>query len=221
MLQQREASPLKGVYCAVGTRWNKHCVTRKWFHLLKADPLKTSPSASRRSRDPPNQRGFFCSPCLQANAEMVPPMSSCYCVLLLLPSRLNFITIKRLASQPMKLIFQIMHFSSYQKSQLRCHSLQAASFTILTSSSSFSLSWSSYLKDVRTKPESLPKKMMVCLSLSLHKLKCLSFLPCFPFHLLFYYIKRISPPPPAISRRNFEGLTQQCKLIRFRAALYL
>jgi len=59
VLLQFEASPLKDVYCAEGTRWNKHCVMRKLFHLLKADLLDISPSASRRSRDPPKQRGFF------------------------------------------------------------------------------------------------------------------------------------------------------------------
>ena len=144
MLLQFEASPLTCVYCAVGTRWNKHCATRKWFHLLNADLLDTSPSASGRSRDQSNQRGFVWFPCLQVNAEMVPPVKSCYCMLLLLPSLLNFIKIKRLALQPMKLIFQIMRFSSYQKSQLRGHSLQAASLTILTPSSSFSFSRSSH-----------------------------------------------------------------------------
>ena len=165
VLLQCEASRLKGGYCAVGTWWNKHCVTRKWFLLLNADLLDTSPSASGRSRDPANQRGFFWFPCLQANVEMVPPMTSCYCVLLLLPYRLNFVRIKRLALQPMKLISQIMRFSIYQKSQLRTHSLHAASLTSLTSSSSFS--WSSYLKDVRTKPGSLPQKWSLSLSLSL------------------------------------------------------
>jgi len=49
-------------------------------------------SVSGRSCDrPPRHRFFLVSLCLRANAEMVPKTPSCYCVLLMQPSRLKFL----------------------------------------------------------------------------------------------------------------------------------
>ena len=49
--------------------------------------------------------------CLQANADMIPKIPSCYCMHLMEPSLFKFVKLKPLALKSPNFVFQIIRFS--------------------------------------------------------------------------------------------------------------
>jgi hypothetical protein len=61
---------------------------KTYFGCRIADQKLVSGTSCDR---PPRRRFFFVSLCLKANTEVVPKTPSCYCMLLMWPSRLKFL----------------------------------------------------------------------------------------------------------------------------------